>query len=690
MKQRLSNLDVSVLCKIYTNELVGSRLINIYDGGDTKTYILKFNSNTGKKYLLLESSFRMHLIDSFCFNRVIPTSFCAKFRKHLKNKRLEKIEQVGNDRIIDMQFGEGDYCYHLILELFASGNVILTDKDYKILNTLRRYIYDDDNKILVSQVYPMELASKYNLEDLNYLEITDWFRDKVIKEQLNNKHNILKYLTFQDSPLSNIPQIILSHSLKQLGINPNNKIGLNWNNFTKLNFKLIIDHIVKILETIKDITHGYIILDDKGDYIDFTPYLFTQYHEKKYIFMDSYGDIVSTYFGKSKPLVTKETIKTVTKKDDILDKHERKNYNITKQITNLDDKSNNNLSLAELIQSKLEHIDSIIKTINQMLEYNTTKTEIQDKLGIQTIDFKNKCFDISISDIKIKIYYDRNVYKNLTLYHLNKKHYLEKKTKAIIILESSKKSGKSKNITKIIEKINLDNRKKYWFEDYRWFYSSDGYIIISGRNAEQNEVVVKKYLEKNDIYVHTDFHGSSSCVIKNHTPDVDIPISTLEQAGNFVICWSKSWTSVIPDRAYWVYSEQVSKTAPTGEYLSTGSMMIRGSKNYLSMATMELGICLLFQIKGQLPIDNNYRFVSNLHKGMEIISCIPMCGPYKSGMKFDYKVKLVPGTQKRTLAFKHTISSFKRNKYITNDEAFIYSLSNNDFDTIVPFKIRKI
>lgn len=53
MKQRLSNLDVSVLCKIYTNELVGSRLINIYDGGDTKTYILKFNSNTGKKYLLL-------------------------------------------------------------------------------------------------------------------------------------------------------------------------------------------------------------------------------------------------------------------------------------------------------------------------------------------------------------------------------------------------------------------------------------------------------------------------------------------------------------------------------------------------------------------------------------------------------------------------------------------------------------
>jgi predicted ribosome quality control (RQC) complex YloA/Tae2 family protein len=39
-------------------------------------------------------------------------------RKHLKSRRLEKLEQVGDDRIIDIQFGSGEAAYHVILELY--------------------------------------------------------------------------------------------------------------------------------------------------------------------------------------------------------------------------------------------------------------------------------------------------------------------------------------------------------------------------------------------------------------------------------------------------------------------------------------------------------------------------------------------------------------------------------------------
>ena len=39
-------------------------------------------------------------------------------RKHLKSRRLEKIEQLGVDRIIDMQFGANEAAYHLIVELY--------------------------------------------------------------------------------------------------------------------------------------------------------------------------------------------------------------------------------------------------------------------------------------------------------------------------------------------------------------------------------------------------------------------------------------------------------------------------------------------------------------------------------------------------------------------------------------------
>jgi predicted ribosome quality control (RQC) complex YloA/Tae2 family protein len=38
-------------------------------------------------------------------------------RKHIKGRRLESIQQLGIDRIVDLQFGSGEAAYHIILEL---------------------------------------------------------------------------------------------------------------------------------------------------------------------------------------------------------------------------------------------------------------------------------------------------------------------------------------------------------------------------------------------------------------------------------------------------------------------------------------------------------------------------------------------------------------------------------------------
>ena len=41
-----------------------------------------------------------------------------KLRKHLRSRRLEKVSQLGADRIVDMQFGSNEAAYHLIVELY--------------------------------------------------------------------------------------------------------------------------------------------------------------------------------------------------------------------------------------------------------------------------------------------------------------------------------------------------------------------------------------------------------------------------------------------------------------------------------------------------------------------------------------------------------------------------------------------
>jgi predicted ribosome quality control (RQC) complex YloA/Tae2 family protein len=57
-------------------------------------------------------------------------------RKYLKSRRITGIAQIGTDRVIDISFSDGTY--HLFLEFFAGGNIILTDREYTIIALFRQ------------------------------------------------------------------------------------------------------------------------------------------------------------------------------------------------------------------------------------------------------------------------------------------------------------------------------------------------------------------------------------------------------------------------------------------------------------------------------------------------------------------------------------------------------------------------
>ncbi|OII75343.1 uncharacterized protein cubi_01864 [Cryptosporidium ubiquitum] len=141
-------------------------------------------------------------------------------------------------------------------------------------------------------------------------------------------------------------------------------------------------------------------------------------------------------------------------------------------------------------------------------------------------------------------------------------------------------------------------RAKYWFEKFYWFISSDGYLIIGGHDASQNELLFRRYLEKNDRYIHADIHGATTCIVKNPNNVLEIPLNTLCEAGQMSISYSKAWVNKTLISAWWVYPDQVSKTAPSGEYLTTGSFVIRGKKNFLPPLKLEMG-CALYFIKSK-------------------------------------------------------------------------------------------
>jgi hypothetical protein len=103
-------------------------------------------------------------------------------------------------------------------------------------------------------------------------------------------------------------------------------------------------------------------------------------------------------------------------------------------------------------------------------------------------------------------------------------------------------------------------------------------------------------MKKDDIYVHADLHGASSVIVKNTSTD-QIPPTTLFQAGFMSVVQSKAWDSKIVTSAWWVNASQVSKTAPSGEYLTQGSFMIRGKKNWLPPVNLVYGFGLFFRVE---------------------------------------------------------------------------------------------
>ncbi|WP_054853397.1 NFACT RNA binding domain-containing protein [Vulcanisaeta distributa] len=132
-----------------------------------------------------------------------------------------------------------------------------------------------------------------------------------------------------------------------------------------------------------------------------------------------------------------------------------------------------------------------------------------------------------------------------------------------------------------------------WFERFRWFVTSGGKFVIAGRDATQNEVIVRHYLRPWDIFVHADIPGGSVVIIRLAGPNDGFSDRDIQEAAQYAVSYSRAWAmglSVL-DAFYVRGGEQVTKRAPSGEYLGKGSFMIYGTRGgWIRNAELSLGV----------------------------------------------------------------------------------------------------
>eukprot|EP01032_Pedospumella_encystans_P002860 gene2860-3363_t len=155
-KSRFTTTDVQAMVRDIRANVMGQRLANVYDLSE-KCYLFKFAvpGKSEKVTVVVESGVRFHTTKYARELPELPSAFAMKLRKFVRTKRLEDVRQIGIDRVVDFKFGSGDSVNHIILEMYANGNIVLTDGNYEVIALLRSHQFEDDVSLKVGELYPI-------------------------------------------------------------------------------------------------------------------------------------------------------------------------------------------------------------------------------------------------------------------------------------------------------------------------------------------------------------------------------------------------------------------------------------------------------------------------------------------------------------------------------------------------------
>lgn len=349
-KTRFSTSDVQAMVRDIRSSVMGHRVANVYDLND-KTYLFKFNVVSGvegnsKAMLLMESGIRFHTTKFAREKNDMPSPFSMKLRKYIRTKRLEDVHQLSGDRVVDFKFGTGESCNHIILEMYANGNIVLTDCNYEVLALLRSHQFDADVSLKVGEIYPISFSTTEATTSSDIcggpmwssLETFQrWALEKVEQAssgsstttaEMSTKKSKVRKMTYRqlllhrESSVAFLGGEIVDHCLLLAGVNPSGKVEAVMDEMTveKVNnLKNQLHRAPALLETLNTPGQpGFILtsstagnrssnISDQSvtanpaptvNFLEFVPLRLRQHQDQEFIEFSSFDDAVDEYFCK--------------------------------------------------------------------------------------------------------------------------------------------------------------------------------------------------------------------------------------------------------------------------------------------------------------------------------------------------------------------------------------------------------
>lgn len=516
---------------------------------ENRLCVIRLNSKEqGKFNLLIEPGRRLHLVPVLPEMPQIPPAFAMYLRKYVNGGRITGIRQQGLQRTIIIDIRKSEQLFHLIVEVFDEGNVILCGEDLTILQPLTRQRFKD------RAILP---GASYTFQPPDVSLIT---AEEFAERLSSDERDIVRSLAVGSFLGGRYAEYVVS------------TIGIDKNTLAKdVDAPVVYGAIHALLEMAR--TTPRPVLTKSGCHP-------IPAGEEQETLNTSFNDALAAFYPIAPPAKKREEKKQISREDRIRHQQEEAIVKFEKNITR-------NEELAGLLYENYGVVSEIITTLSKASETHSWQ-EIEEILKSDTSGAGKNIIRVFPADAAIelnltrpvKVFVHESIDQNAGRYYDQVKKFKRKLAGAKAAMEREVHQAKSR-------KVLYQRPKKRWFDRFRWFYTSDQVLVIGGRDAGQNEELIRKYLEGGDTFVHADVHGASVVVVKGKT-------SVMDEVVQFAAAYSGAWRAGFASAdVYAARPDQVSKTAESGEYLTKGSFVVRGEREWYHDVELEVTIGLV-------------------------------------------------------------------------------------------------
>lgn len=610
-KEEFRSFDVAAVVRELRGTILNSRVGNIYQL-DGKTLLFKLRGRGENVFrLVLEAGKRLNLTSYALEKPTVPPAFCMALRKSLRNSWLTNVEQYMFERIVTFTFTNKADIFRLVLELFGEGNIILINSENKILQALH-YKRMRDRNILRGETFRFPPSGGQNPLEITRQAFSDGLRNFGDVEVVRALARFL-----------GIGGVYAEEVLLRLGIDKTTPCSRLEASQIENIYNCVQGLINQVLEGNLE---PCIVLDEKGGFLDVAPLKLKLYDGLEHQFYRSFNEALDDFYTKTKVL---ERAAAEKKTEEIQREIERLQRVLAEQEESLkeaEQKAQKYKQIGDLIYAHSRQLQTLMRKFLEdkkagkdwdavVSEFLAGKRDgLKNDIFFEFFDKQQLMLTVSVNGLRFCLDLRKDLFANAAkFYEMAKaaKRKLEGVKTALNetrkrLLEAEAELGKieaAEQITPTMIARELAKRKikqKKWFEKFRYFTSSEGFLVVAGKDAISNEVLIKRYAESEDIVLHADVVGAPFVIVK--TGGKAPSEQCLREAAEFAAAYSRGWREGFASvDVYWVKPNQLSKMGGSGEYVPRGAFVVSGSRNWMRGTPLKLAVGVLFDEKTDEP-----------------------------------------------------------------------------------------